>query len=265
MATSLTAPQVLTQPFANGATPSAIPSAPTGTNAASLTEGIPAVCSTPLGTGGLPVRRADFNNLGYLATSNQFFQQNGGVYSYSSDVATAIGGYPSGARLWATIGGQTVICRSLVNNNSLNPATNIDGVNWTIDIPVRPKFIKIASHSSQSLTQTTTTTAATTFTLSGFAGTGLDTKRITSLKVLCSMMGDSGGDGVCTITATAGSDTITIFGSVIAAPNNDSFGASALIDVPINDGQTSTTISIVFSGYWQGATASTEIVGAIQQ
>lgn len=138
MATSLTAPQVLKFPFANGTSPSSVPVDPTGTNAASLTEGIPPVCSTPLGTGGLPVRRADFNNLGYLATSLNYFLQNGGSFTYDAAVATAIGGYPAGAILRYTDGnGNVSIVRSVINNNSYNfvtDPTKIDGAKWEIVI-----------------------------------------------------------------------------------------------------------------------------------
>ena len=139
MATTNTPPQVIDQPFANGSTPADIPSSPTGTNQASLTEGVPAVCSQPLDTTGLPVKRTDFNNLGYLATSNNFFIQNGGFVTFVQAVSTAIGGYPLGAKLWATIGGESALVRSLKINNNDNfvttPSFIGNGTSWAVDVP----------------------------------------------------------------------------------------------------------------------------------
>ena len=130
MATTLDKPQVIAQPFANAGDRATIPETSAVPGVASFTEGIPPECSLPIVGGGAYTRRTDINGLGYLATSLLYFLQNGGVFTYDANVATAIGGYPAGARLLTTIGGKTIRVISLVDNNSLNPATNLDGVNW---------------------------------------------------------------------------------------------------------------------------------------
>lgn len=136
MATSFNIPQALAQPFANGATPSDIPNAPTGSNDVSLTEGLPPVTSEPLDTSGLPVKRTSMNDLGFLATSANYFDQIGGVYTFRQDVSTAIGGYPLGAKLWAVINSKNVIVVSLKNNNNdnfvLTPSFIGNGTSWQV-------------------------------------------------------------------------------------------------------------------------------------
>lgn len=141
MASSNPPPYAITQPYANnGDKASPIAEIDVGSNAASLDKGIPAVCSQPLDTTGLPVRRTDFNALGFLATSLNYFMQNGGAFTFDSGVSTAIGGYALGAKLWATIDGESAVVRSLKNNNTDNfvitPAFIGNGTSWAVDLPV---------------------------------------------------------------------------------------------------------------------------------
>lgn len=131
---TLNTPQVIDQPFANTGQKNTIPSAPTGTNLASLAEGFPTVTSVPIPDGGLPPTRADFNGLGYLCTDPAFFQQNGGSYTFNQDVSNKIGGYPLNAILWyLPPSGNSYQVQSLIPNNVNNFVTNpsfIDGIKW---------------------------------------------------------------------------------------------------------------------------------------
>lgn len=135
MASSFITPQVIASPFAWSGDKATLPADDTsGTGVASIKQGIPSECSQDLTASGKSVRRSDVNALGYLATSTQFFLQNGGSFTFDADVATAIGGYPAGALLWYTNAlGETNVVKSLINNNSYNFVTTpsyIDGVNW---------------------------------------------------------------------------------------------------------------------------------------
>lgn len=118
---NLQQPSVLAMPFANNGDKNVIPSAPTGTNKASLSEGFPQVTSESIAEGGIPPERADFNALGNIATMFYYFMQCGGAYTFRADVSSAIGGYPKGALLWyipAT--GIPNLVSSTINNNTNN-------------------------------------------------------------------------------------------------------------------------------------------------
>lgn len=131
---TLQKPSALDIPFANSGTKNTIPSAPTGTNLASLSEGFPPVTSESIASGGIPPSRADFNALGYLTTSQYYYLQNGGIFTFDQDVSDAIGGYPLGAVLYYTNSNNlTYLVRSLIGNNTYNFVENpsyIDGTHW---------------------------------------------------------------------------------------------------------------------------------------
>ena len=139
---NLTQPTLLLKPFAESGDKNSIPV--TNTDAsnpqlADLTNGFPQVTSEDPDDGGLPPERKDFNGLGYLTTTYDYFYQAGGTFTYNTTIATAIGGYPLGARLWYTdSNGATTVVRSTIANNTDNfndgSATGI-GTTWVPEIP----------------------------------------------------------------------------------------------------------------------------------
>ena len=140
MAETLITPAVLTQPIATNGNKNTIPD----TNDQSLglmsqSTGFPPICSERIADGGKAPKRADFNGAFNLISQQHYFLQNGGVYTFRQDVSDAIGGYPVGARLWyKPTTGETMIVRSLIENNTYNFVTNpsyIDGVHWQVDTP----------------------------------------------------------------------------------------------------------------------------------
>ena len=139
---TLTQPTLLLKPFAESGDKNTIPV--TNTDAsnpqlADLTNGFPQITSETPANNGLPPERKDFNGLGYLTTTYDYFAQAGGTYTFNQTVSDAIGGYPEGARLWYTpSSGETMIVRSLIQNNTYNFNTDpsyIDGVKWKVDTP----------------------------------------------------------------------------------------------------------------------------------
>lgn len=133
---SLSNPPTLEMPFAEQGDKNTIPVQATGTNGASLTEGFPEITMKPRDQGGLPPSGRDMNGLGYLLSSLYFHLQNGGQFTFNSDVSTAIGGYPLGAILsyTDTNTGLVYLVRSLVANNTYDFNDNpsyIDDVHWT--------------------------------------------------------------------------------------------------------------------------------------
>jgi hypothetical protein len=127
---SIEQPAVLAMPFANNGTKNTIPSAATGTGAASLTEGFPLLTSTSITDNGIPPSRADMNGLGYVSTAYAYLMQCGGVYTYRNDVASAIGGYPLNALLWyiPTNGIPNLLRSTVVNNtNNFNEDSSVIG------------------------------------------------------------------------------------------------------------------------------------------
>jgi len=137
----LTQPTLLLKPFAEDGDKNTIPVNATGTNLASLSEGFPSITSDDPDDGGLPPVRADFNGLGHLTTTYDYYYQAGGTFTFNQTVSNAIGGYPLGARLWYTSSsGETSILRSTVENNTDNfndgQETGI-GTTWVKDTPTQ--------------------------------------------------------------------------------------------------------------------------------
>lgn len=98
--------------------------------AASLTDGFPPLTFVPASGGGCPPFGQDFNGiLRQLSQWSQWGQAGGPVY-YDSAFASAINGYPSGARLLSTIVPGTVWV-STADNNTSNP--DAGGSGWIQD------------------------------------------------------------------------------------------------------------------------------------
>lgn len=117
---TLTQPTLLLKPFAQSGDKNTLPV--TNTDAsnpqlADLTNGFPAITSEDPDNGGLPPERKDFNGLGYLTTTYDYFYQAGGTFTFDQTTAVGIGGYPLGARLWYGNGTDGWILRSTVKNN----------------------------------------------------------------------------------------------------------------------------------------------------
>lgn len=137
----LTQPTLLLKPFAESGDRNNIPETPNVTypQRADLTNGFPEITGKTPEQGGLPPERKDFNALGYLTTTYDFFYQAGGTFTFNSTISTAIGGYPQGARLWYTdSNGATTILRSTKNDNTDNFVTTPSyiGTSWVQEIPV---------------------------------------------------------------------------------------------------------------------------------
>ena len=138
---SLTQPTLLLKPFADSGDKNSLPDVNTDTSnpqRADLTNGFPQITGLKPAQGGLPPERKDFNALGYLTTTYDYFYQAGGVFTFDSTISTAIGGYPLNARLWYVDGnGNAYILRSTKQNNTDNfvSTPSYIGTSWVIDIP----------------------------------------------------------------------------------------------------------------------------------
>lgn len=120
----LTQPELLLKPFCSSGNKNTLPDVNTDAlnpQKADLTNGFPAITEGSPDDGKIPPERKDFNGLGYLTTSYDFFYQAGGTFTFSSTIATAIGGYPKGAKLWyKNADGVCMILESAKENNSDN-------------------------------------------------------------------------------------------------------------------------------------------------
>lgn len=124
---TLPVPPPVPVPFATSGNRNNLPVSSGGAyGSASYLQGFPPETSIPLSEGGIPPSREDMNALGYAATWPQFFLQQGGYYTYSDSVASAIGGYPLGAILtyYNSSGREWRKLRSLIPNNFANFVTS---------------------------------------------------------------------------------------------------------------------------------------------
>lgn len=121
-------PSLVPLPFANGGSKNVIPTASSPTpGLASLTDGFPALTSTPISAGGIPPVREDFNGILNLLSANTQWSNAGGFYPYDSGFSTSIGGYPKGALLAMASGPGFWLSR--VDNNTVNPDSG-PSANW---------------------------------------------------------------------------------------------------------------------------------------
>ena len=130
MPTAPTRPTNYATPFAASGTRNVIPTAPTGTNKASFTQGFPPVTMQPISSGGIPPSGDDFNGLFYDYSSHIVWINAGGQYRFDSALSTAMGGYPKGMVLQNNAGTASYI--SLVDNNTndFNSDASQIGVTW---------------------------------------------------------------------------------------------------------------------------------------
>lgn len=134
MADSFIQPTIIPTIWASGGQHTEIETTTTESGRASFTKGFPQETSTPIAAGGVPPKRQDFNAMGYIPMSHAFYAQNGGCYTFNTDVANAIGGYPKGAILWVWDNG-VPFCPvvSMKNGNSDNfveTPSFINGTSW---------------------------------------------------------------------------------------------------------------------------------------
>ena len=94
--------------------------------AASLTDGFPPNCFSPISAGGSWPFGQDFNGLLKQVTQWLQWGQAGAPVKYDASFSAAIGGYPAGALLSAATLGKFWL--STVDNNTSNP--DASGANW---------------------------------------------------------------------------------------------------------------------------------------
>jgi hypothetical protein len=121
------APTKILVPFANTGTKRAIPvNSQIGITdgAASFTDGFPPKTFLPLAVGGIPPAGADFNGILNAITDIQQWQSAGGLFKFDAALATAIGGYPKGARV--SFADDSDIWVNTVDDNMTDPANSGD-------------------------------------------------------------------------------------------------------------------------------------------
>lgn len=118
MASSLNRPTVITIPFANAGSKNTIPNTTATDGKASMTNGFPDECMTPL-PAGIPPDGKDMNGILNLITQWVRFFIGGGQARWNSALSTAVSGYPVGAILQLDSGASAY--RNTVNGNTYNP------------------------------------------------------------------------------------------------------------------------------------------------
>ena len=132
-------PELLLEVFAKNGTKNTLPLLNTDSanpQRADLTNGFPLATQGSPEDGKLPPERADFNALGFLTTSYDYFYQAGGTFTFNSTISSAIGGYPLGARLWHTnSSGISMILRSTKDDNTddFTQDESYIGTSWVIE------------------------------------------------------------------------------------------------------------------------------------
>lgn len=119
-------------------------------------KGFGANYGVPASNGGKYVTRAEMNGLGRVATQDMFYHKCGGLNTFDSEFAEAIGGYPTCAVLDFVSGTNLFKVMSVKNKNKVDfTKVGVDGVNWIIlnqDVadPLKSKTIGSFTHTSSS-------------------------------------------------------------------------------------------------------------------
>uniref|UniRef100_A0AAU6W307 Tail fiber protein n=3 Tax=unclassified bacterial viruses TaxID=12333 RepID=A0AAU6W307_9VIRU len=151
-------PEKISVPFANSGGKQPIPvESQVGLEdgRASFTDGFPPLTRTPLSAGGKPPFGTDMNGILYAITKILQWQSAGGGFSYDSEFAASIGGYPKGAKIASADGRSMWI--SLVDSNVSNPDTG--GAGWA---PLFPAGVIGASRKASMRVSAASTTASFT-------------------------------------------------------------------------------------------------------
>ncbi len=99
--------------------------------AASLTDGFPPLCFTPVSSGGVPPFGEDFNGILNQITAWNQWQSAGGPVVFDGVFAAAIGGYPSGAILQSAVY-DGLLWRSTADDNTTDPDSS-SSANWSLE------------------------------------------------------------------------------------------------------------------------------------
>ena len=158
-------PQTLLEAIAadasSGLITAPMPETPTGTNAASVQGGFPAITMQNELSGGKPPFGQDMNGFLFLITSHTLWVECGQLYTFNATLASAINGYLAGTVLGMADGTGMWLC--VINGNTNNPDTG--GAGW----------VPLATYGSQSVPVTggvvTLTAAQSKFGVIIFTGT----------------------------------------------------------------------------------------------
>lgn len=147
MAETNVKPAYIPVPFANEGQKNTIPVADQGNYLASWSQGFPTITSKPEDEGGLPPDRLDVNGALNVLSGFIYFLQAGGLFTFDSDLAQAIGGYPIGARLYVLDSSNTYVVRSTKNNNTDDFVNNPSfiGTSWIKDTLTETQFQVVES------------------------------------------------------------------------------------------------------------------------
>lgn len=132
-------------PFANGANSAYVNDIPQTRasgdpqNKATWNAGFPPITMQPVnvdGTGGIPPSGADMNGVLNTLSSHAYTAQYGVSYDWDSNIASNLGGYPSGAIVAYPVGNNAnkTLYLSLQENNTSTPTSGA----WKVLIPTTP-------------------------------------------------------------------------------------------------------------------------------
>lgn len=142
-------------PFANGADSAYVNDIPQARasgdpqNKATWNIGFPPITMQPVdasGTGGIPPSGADMNGVLNTLSFHAYTAQYGVSYDWDSNIASNLGGYPSGAIVAYPVGNDTnkTLYLSLQENNTSNPTSG----SWKL-LYTTPSFIRFPNYGAR--------------------------------------------------------------------------------------------------------------------
>lgn len=130
---STDAPSKQAVPFGtNGPREAITATTPSGSNQASYDQGFPPITMTLKSAGGLPPKGQDMNQILFENASFDRYFAAGGGYTFDAAFSTAVGGYPSGARVQNST--RTGFWLNTVEDNNTNPENTTAAITGWIPV-----------------------------------------------------------------------------------------------------------------------------------
>jgi hypothetical protein len=232
--------------------------------AASLNDGFPPDCFTPVGAGGFAPFGQDFNGiLNQLSASVQWFQA-GASFIYDATFSTNVGGYPKGAVLGNNLGlGVDTVYLNLTDNNTNSPDTaftsgsqsSLVAENWALctvagistgDIKFRPTaeilpgwIIANATNIGNASSGATQRANADTFALYAWHWNNFSNTQ-------CPVSGGRGATALADFNANKTITVLSMRGTAMMGMDTMQGGTTNLLNnVPITSGSTTTPGSLI--------------------
>jgi hypothetical protein len=219
-----------------------LPETPTGTNAASIAGGFPAIVMQAELSGGLPPLGQDMNGYFFLISSHTLYVECGQTYQFNATLAGQIGGYLAGTILGMADGTGLWLC--VESSNTANPDTG--GAGW---VPIAAYGTAVVAVTGGTIALTAAQSKYGVVILTGILTSNLAVQFPQTVQEWLVINATSGSFTTTLLTAHSGSTGVAISQGGYGAPlgvysvgDGNIYPTVAPLNLPIDQNPTASTI-----------------------